>query len=129
MTTLIICLLIAVILPYLAKLPLGYAMQKAVGGYDNHHPRSQQASLKGFGARAVAAHYNCFESLAVFATAALTALATNHLSFAIQILAIIYIVSRFIYLTLYLMNLAALRSTVWFIGVVCCLSMMFLCLS
>lgn len=129
MTTLIVCLLIAIILPYLAKLPVGYAMQKAKGGYDNNHPREQQASLTGFGARAVAAHQNCFESLAVFSTAALTALATNHVSLSIQMLAVIYIISRFIYIILYLMNLAALRSTIWFIGIICCLSMMFLCLS
>ncbi|CEG58441.1 MAPEG family protein [Legionella fallonii] len=129
MTTLIICLLIAIILPYLVKLPVGHAMQKARGGYDNKHPRLQQASLQGFGARAVAAHQNCFESLTVFSTAVLTALVTNHVSLAIQVLAVIYIVSRFTYVFLYLMNLAALRSTVWFIGTICCIAIMSLCLS
>ncbi|BCA94538.1 membrane protein [Legionella antarctica] len=129
MTTLLACLLIAIILPYLVKLPVGYAMQKAKGGYDNNHPREQQATLTGFGARAVAAHQNCFESLAVFSTAVLTALVTHHVSLSIQTLAVIYIISRFIYVFLYLINLAALRSIIWFIGVICCLSIMFLCLS
>lgn len=128
MATLIVCLLITVILPYLLKVPVGYAMQKAKGGYDNHHPRQQQASLQGFGARAVAAHQNCFESLAVFSTATLTALVTNHVSQTIQTLALVYIVSRLIYIFLYLMDFATLRSTVWFIGLACCVSMMWLCI-
>ena len=128
MTTLIVCLLFTVILPYLVKLPVGYAMQKAKGGYNNNYPREQQASLKEFGARAVGAHQNCFESLVVFSTAALTALVTNHLSTSIQILAVIYVVSRIIYIFLYLMNLASLISTFWFIGFACCVAMLWMCL-
>jgi len=126
MTTLIICLFIAMILPYLVKLPIGYSMQKALGGYNNRQPREQQASLTGFGARAVGAHQNCFESLIIFSTAVLTALVTNHVSSTIQILAVVYIVSRFIYILFYLMDLASSRSTVWFIGLMCCLSIMWL---
>lgn len=127
MTTLILCLLFTVILPYLVKIPVGYAMQKA-GGYDNNYPREQQARLEGFGARAVAAHQNCFESLAVFSAAALTAIATNNLNSTIQILAIVYVVSRIFYVFLYWMNLASLRSTVWFIGLISCISILWLCL-
>ena len=128
MTLLIICLLVAVILPYLVKLAVGYAMQKAKGGYNNHHPRMQQASLEGFGARAVAAHQNCFESLSVFSVAVLTALVTNHISLLMQILAIIYIFSRFIYIYFYLKDLASLRSLTWFVGFICCILMICLCL-
>jgi uncharacterized MAPEG superfamily protein len=127
MTTLIVCLLITVLLPYFVKIPMSYAMQKA-GGYDNNYPREQQARLTGFGARAFAAHQNCFESLAVFSTAALAAIATNHVTATVQTLAIIYVVSRVLYNFLYLMNWAALRSTVWFIGLVCCVSILWLCL-
>lgn len=127
MSTLIICLLIAVLLPYLAKIPVGFAMQKA-GGYDNNYPREQQARLTGFGARAAAAHQNCFESLAVFSTAALTALVTNNLSSTVQILAIVYIVSRVLYNLFYLFDMAALRSTVWFVSLICCVSILWLCI-
>jgi uncharacterized MAPEG superfamily protein len=127
MEILIVCLLIAVILPYLVKVVVGYAMQKAKGGYNNNYPRLQQASLEGFGARAVATQLNCFESLIVFSIAILTALATHHISFTIQVLAISYIVSRFIYVFLYLINRATLRSIVWFVGFVCCISI--ICLS
>ena len=62
MTTLLTCLLIAMLLPYLAKGPVAIAMAK-LGGYDNSHPREQQSKLTGYGARAVAGHQNAFESL------------------------------------------------------------------
>lgn len=62
MTILIICLFIAMVLPIVAKIPVAIAMNNA-GGYDNNHPRAQQAKLTGFGARALAAHQNAFESL------------------------------------------------------------------
>lgn len=128
MTTLIVCLLITVVMPYLTKLPVGYAMQKSKGGYDNNHPRAQQARLEGFGARAVGAHQNCFESLAVFSTAALTAIATNHVTATIMNLAILYVLSRIVYIFLYLMNFATLRSTVWFVGFASCVSILWLCI-
>ncbi|HRD69250.1 MAG TPA: MAPEG family protein [Legionella sp.] len=127
MYTLILCLFIAVLLPYLAKLPVGYAMQKT-GRYDNNHPRAQQASLTGFGGRAVAAHHNSFESLIVFATAALTALVTNNLSDTIQMLAVTYIVARVIYHVLYLLNWSTLRSTIWFVSYASCLAILWMCI-
>ena len=35
----IFCLIVAALLPYIAKIPLAVAMHKA-GGYDNNYPRS-----------------------------------------------------------------------------------------
>ncbi|KTD74669.1 MAPEG family protein [Legionella waltersii] len=128
MSTLIICLLIAVLLPYLAKIPAAYAMSKEGKGYDNHHPREQQSRLHGFGGRAVAGHQNAFESLAVFSAAALTALATNHVTLTIQYLAITHIVCRIVYHVLYLLDQATLRSTVWFVSVISCVSILVLCI-
>lgn len=128
MSTLIICLLIAVLLPYLAKIPAGYAMSKEGRGYDNHHPRAQQARLQGFGGRAVAAHQNAFESLTVFSTAALTALATEHLTMTVQYLAITHIVCRVIYHVFYLLDLATLRSSIWFVSLGSCIAMLVLCI-
>lgn len=125
MFTIIVCLFIAVLLPYLAKIPVGYAMHKA-GGYDNNYPREQQARLQGFGARAFAAHQNSFESLLIFATAALTALVTHTVSSVIQYLAIGYVVSRLFYHLFYLLDWASLRSTVWFISLICCFSILWL---
>lgn len=128
MNTLIFCLFIAILLPYLLKLVVAHFMKKE-GIYDNHYPRVQQARLTGMGARAVAAHQNGFESLIVFAVAAITALATNHTGISVQILAITYLVSRIIYNILYLYDLASLRSLIWFIGLLCCLSILLSCTS
>lgn len=127
MNTLIICLFIAVLLPYAIRGVVADAMKKA-GGYDNHNPRMQQARLNGIGARAVAAHQNGFESLLVFSTAAITAIATNHVGITVQVLAIVYIVSRVIYNLLYLKDLASLRSLTWFIGFLCCLAILIACM-
>jgi len=127
MTFLIYSLIIAALLPYLAKGPVAYAMHK-LGGYDNKHPRSQQAKLTGFGARALAAHQNAFESFMIFAAAILLAITTQHIGENIQQLAAIYLAARVIYNFLYLANIGALRSLSWFISLGCSLSIMILCL-
>ncbi|MBI2785950.1 MAG: MAPEG family protein [Legionella longbeachae] len=127
MNTIIVCLFITILLPYVLKGIVANFMAKE-GKYDNNYPRVQQARLQGIGARAVGAHQNGFESLLVFATAALTALATNHVTPTIQILAIIYVISRIVYNFFYLMDMASLRSTTWFIGFICCLTILWLCM-
>jgi uncharacterized MAPEG superfamily protein len=127
MTVLIGCLIIAVLFPYLTKLPLAYAMHQS-GRYDNNYPRTQQSTLKGFGARALGAHQNSFEALIVFATAVLTAIATHHTSNIIQGLAIFYIVSRIIYYVFYFADFASLRSLLWALGYFSCLIMLGYCL-
>ncbi len=123
MIFLLTCLFIATLLPYLTKLPVVYAMYKA-GGYDNNHPREQQARLVGFGARAVAAHQNSFESLLIFAIAILVALLTQTTTPLVQNLAAVYLVSRVVYTLLYLGNLGTLRSLVWAVGLVCSLTIL-----
>lgn len=127
MTTLIYCLLLAMLLPYLVKIPVALAMNK-LGGYDNAYPRNQQEQLQGFGARALAAHKNAFESLILFSTATLTAIATGHVDTIIEMSAVIYIISRFIYNVCYLCNWPTLRSTFWLVGMICCFTMVWLSL-
>jgi uncharacterized MAPEG superfamily protein len=53
---------IVVFMPLFAKIPLALMMHKE-GRYDNRHPRGQQNRLEGLGARAKAAHDNCFEAI------------------------------------------------------------------
>ena len=127
MITLIWCLIIAALLPFIAKVPVGVAMNKA-GGYDNNHPREQQAKLEGFGARALAAHQNAFESLIIFSAAVLLAIATNTLSETVQWLAIAHVASRVIYNVLYLANISTFRSIIWMAGIVCSFAIMWQCI-
>ncbi len=128
MNTLIICLVVVALLPYLAKTPVVMSLVKLPEGYDNHYQRLQQSKLQGFGARAVAAHQNAFEALIVFSSAVLLAIATHHTSSMMQVLAVTYVASRLVYHAAYLLDLASLRSIVWLMGLVIALSMMLFCL-
>lgn len=120
-TTLLLTLFIAMLLPYLAKAPLAAAMKKS-GGYDNHNPRAQQAALQGFGQRANAAHYNSFEALLIYACAVFTAVGLNAVDSTTVILAWLFIASRIAYLLCYWLDLATIRSLVWAIGMLATLS-------
>ncbi|MEZ9200444.1 MAPEG family protein [Shewanella sp. 10N.286.54.B9] len=117
MTTLLTCLLIAMLLPYLAKGPVAVAMAK-LGGYDNSHPREQQSKLTGYGARAVAGHQNAFESLLIFGIAALTVMATNNVNAVVEVAAIVHVVARMAYQILYLKDKGTLRSLSWFVAII-----------
>lgn len=127
MTLLIWVLFIAVLLPFVAKIPVAIAMHR-LGKYDNHQPRSQQENLTGFGARALAAHQNAFESLIIFCPAILIAVATNHTGELIQQAAITYLIARVIYNLLYLLNFSTLRSFVWAISLFCPVYIIWLCI-
>ena len=127
MTTLIICLFIAAILPYFAKIPVANAMNK-LGGYDNNHPRAQQAELTGFGARAFAAHQNAFESLVIFAPAVLLAIATQNTGAFIEQLAITHVVARVLYHIAYLINIGVIRSLIWAVGIISAFAIIYLCI-
>ena len=116
MNILITCLFIAMLLPYLAKIPVAVAMAK-LGGYDNAHPRAQQAKLTGFGARALAGHQNAFESLLIFGLAVVTVMATDTVNETCITLAIIHVIARVVYHVLYLLNYGTLRSLSWFVAI------------
>ncbi|MBV2129715.1 MAPEG family protein [Arsukibacterium indicum] len=117
LSSLLVTLFIAMLLPFLAKAPLAFAMQKA-GGYDNNNPREQQAALKGFGQRANAAHYNSFEALIIYGCAVLTAIAMNAVDNTSVILGWVFIASRLVYFLCYWFDYATPRSTVWLVGMI-----------
>jgi uncharacterized MAPEG superfamily protein len=126
MTIILICLLIATLMPILAKGPLSMAMSKEPGGYDNRHPREQQKKLSGFGARAMAAHENCFEALIMFTPGALAVIATGATGYLAQNLAMVFIVARMGYLLAYWFNVHTLRSVLWAVGFICSLSLIWI---
>ena len=115
LSALLLSLFIAMLLPFLAKAPLAFAMQKS-GGYDNHNPRAQQAALTGFGQRANAAHYNSFEALLIYACAVFTAVGLNAVDQTAVILGWVFIASRIAYLVCYWLDYATTRSLMWLIG-------------
>ena len=109
------CIVAAWVVVYLTKLPVAAAMHRA-GGYDNHHPRAQQAALTGWGARALAAHQNGFETFAPFAAAVLVAHAVGAPDGLVTGLAVLFVVSRVAYVACYIADLSSLRSAVWGVG-------------
>lgn len=128
MVTLLVCLIIACFLPYLARLAVALPMSRQPEGYNNRHPRAQQAALKGFGARAVAAHLNSFESLAIFGPAVVTAIATGHTGREVGLFAICHVIFRGLYTIFYWINWSTLRSLVWFLGYISAMVILFKCL-
>ncbi|MFL1523926.1 MAPEG family protein [Pseudomonas sp. O230] len=115
MTVALWCILIAIFLPYLCV-----AIAKVVGGYglkDNHDPRDFLESLNGLGRRAHAAQQNSFEITPAFAAAVIVAhLAGNAELVTINVLSVLFITSRLLYIICYLADWAILRSLVWFVG-------------
>ena len=126
MTIVIICLFIATFMPILAKAPLAIAMNKIKGGYDNRNPREQQNTLSGFGARAKAAHENCFEALIMFTPGALAVTATDSAGQFAEYLAIAFVAARLAYLLAYYFDKHVLRSSFWGIGFISSLALVWL---
>ncbi|MBM7062128.1 MAPEG family protein [Pseudomonas sp. UL073] len=118
------CVFIAALLIYVAKVPVARAMNREGRGYDNHHPRAQQARLTGLGARAYAAHMNSIEIFPLFAAGVLMAHTTQVFGYWVDVLAVLFVVSRVLYLVLYWADWAWQRSLIWVVGLVCCLLLM-----
>lgn len=113
-------------LTLLTKLPVGMAMAKLPGGYDNRHPRSQQAELDGRGKRSLAAHKNAMEAFPAFACGLLLCLLMKVEPAWIHGLAITWLVARCAYVACYLANLHALRTSVWMLATGACFGLMLL---
>ncbi|MCJ8206649.1 MAPEG family protein [Pseudomonas sp. RGM2987] len=116
MTVALWCILIAFVLPYLcvviAKVGGRFRLQ------DNHDPRDFLESLDGVPRRAYAAQLNGYEINPAFAAAVIVAhLAGNAELVTINVLAVLFITSRLLYIICYLADWAILRSLVWLVGV------------
>ncbi len=116
MTVALWCILIAILLPYVctwvAKISGGFRLK------DNHDPRDFLDSLEGLGRRAHAAQLNSFEVIPAFAAAVIVAhLAGNAELVTINVLSVLFITSRLLYIICYLADWATLRSLVWLVGI------------
>lgn len=115
MTIPFVCVLIAFLLIYVARVPVAVAMKRQ-GAYNNNTPRDQAAALEGWGRRAYAAHLNTIEAFPPFAAGVIICyLAKGSLTGA-TLLSLIFIAARITYPLLYIADLATLRSSVWGIG-------------
>ncbi len=114
------CLLIVLLLPFVWTV-----CAKSAGGYDNRAPRAWLAGLEGWRGRAVAAHQNALEALAMFVAALAVAWHNGANPARIDTLATAFVIARVLHGLLYVANWAALRSLVWFVGMVCLVWMFF----
>lgn len=110
------CVLIAALLPYvcagLAKSG-GFGRPRSQGGYDNHHPREWLARLTDWQARANAAQANSFEALPFFIGAVIIAHQLGAPQTRLDILAVLFVTLRIIYVAMYVAGLASVRTGIW----------------
>ena len=123
MTTPFWCILIASFLPYVWS---GVAVKARVdqfGSLDNRLPRLQQAQMTGFGARALGASNNGFETFPAFAAAVIVA----HIAGAdpgwSATWSIVYVAARILHGIFYTADLDKLRSAAFGVGQVCAVAL------
>lgn len=111
-----VLIFVALSLVYVPRLFVAREQARLPEGYDNAHPRQQQARLTGLGARAQAAHLNGFEAFAPFAAGVLVSVQAGVDSRWIVWLGAAFVVARSMYIALYLADRSTARSTVWSVG-------------
>jgi uncharacterized MAPEG superfamily protein len=110
------CVLLACLLPYacayLAK-SQDLRRPRSQGGYDNADPRNWLARQEGWKARANAAQANSFEALPLFIGAILIAHQVHAPQTRLDILAVLFVTLRIIYIVMYVAGLPTARSALW----------------
>ena len=117
------CVLIALMLPYVSTV----LAKVTAGGFNpkhNHDPRAFLATAQGMAKRANNAQQNGFEIAPAFAAAVIIAhLVGGAEQGVLDQLAIAFVISRVLYTLCYIADWAALRSLVWFVGLVLIISL------
>jgi len=110
------CVFIAAMLPFacawIAKYP-GFRKPRREGGFDNANPREWLAKQTDWQARANAAQANSFEALPFFIAAVLIAREQIAQQVVVDILAVVFVTLRIIYIAMYVAGLPAIRSAIW----------------
>lgn len=123
------CVLLAAVLPYvcatLAKSG-GFGKPRAQGGYDNDDPRGWLARRTDWHARANAAQANSFEALPLFIGAVIIAHQLGASQTTLDILAVLFVTLRIIYIAMYVAGLPAVRSAVWAAALIVNVAILFL---
>jgi uncharacterized MAPEG superfamily protein len=122
MTTALWCVFISGLLPVLCTAIAKWGLRD----FDNYQPREWLARQQGWRARANAAQQNSWEAFAFFAVAVLSAHIVQGESSAVNTLALSFLMGRLLYVFCYVRNLAALRSIVWLLCMICAASIFLL---
>jgi uncharacterized MAPEG superfamily protein len=120
-TTVLSCLLLAVLLPYVLAFTGAYHKGKQLGKLDNNNPRAQAAQLTGTGARAMAAQQNAWEALAVFTASLAAAFFAGVQAASLALPALIFAAARVAHAVFYLSDLASARSLSFVVAIAMCI--------
>jgi len=119
MTIAIACILIVAVLPIvcagLAKWR-GFQVSHRDGGYDNRSPREWIARQEGFPRWAQAAQENSWEAFPFFAAAVIVCHMLGVVGTLPNLLAVLFVVLRVIYIWCYVSGRHKWRSLVWALG-------------
>jgi uncharacterized MAPEG superfamily protein len=86
------------------------------GGYDNQLPREWLARQSSWRARANAAQANSFEALPFFIGAVIIAHQLGANQGRLDLLAVVFVLLRLVYIAMYVLARAAARSLVWLLA-------------
>ena len=122
------CVLLESIMPILcagmAK-SSGFGKPVQEGGYDNAMPRQWLAGQTGWRARANAAQANCFEALPFFIGAVALAQHAGADAVRLDMLALLFVGLRLVYVALYIADRANARSLAWTLAVATNIAILF----
>jgi uncharacterized MAPEG superfamily protein len=122
------CVLIAALLPLatsgLAKWR-GFGKPLRAGGYDNSDPRGWLARQTDWQARANAAQANGFEALPLFIGAVIIAHQLGAPQTRLDILAVLFVTLRIIYIAMYVAGLPTIRSAIWVLALLVNIGILF----
>ncbi len=121
MITVLACLLVAVLIPYVLSGIGGYHKGRQLGKIDNHNPRAQAAQLTGAGARAVAAQQNAWEALAVFTASLAAVFFAGVEPGRVALPAVIFVAARVAHAACYLADLTSARSSAFLVATLACI--------
>ena len=122
------CILVVALLPIvcagIAKWGM-FHVPRREGGYDNVDPRAWLARQGDWRARANAAQANSFEALPFFIGAVLIAHQLGANQTMVDVLAVVFVVLRVVYILLYVGGQASARSAVWALALLVNITILF----
>lgn len=120
MTTANWCVLAAIMLPYIC---FGVARNRARRFRDNRNPRDFPNQIKGLPKRAWDAQLNSFENLPAFAAAVIIAQLAHAPQTRVDILALVWMFARIMYVLFYLTDRDKLRTAMQVFSFACVLGL------
>ena len=110
------CVLVAGVMPLSCAYFAKFGPAETSDRFDNRTPREWLGRQTGFRARANAAQANGFEAFPLFAAGVIVCVLQHVPVPTIDLLAVVFVVSRVFFIVFYLTDRATLRSFAWLVG-------------